>query len=189
MPPLGRDFFARPASQVAPELLGCVVRQGNVAVRITEVEAYSQEDPASHSFNGPTPARHTMFGPPGHLYVYFTYGMHHCGNLTCDKEGRGAGVLLRAGEVLSGTPEVRERRGLTVHTRDLARGPARLAQAMGWDRSNDGQDMVDAVFPGGTSMEIESGPRVGVAKAADVPWRFFIKGDRFVSPYRKHPRA
>lgn len=189
MAALGRDFFARPAPQVAPELLGCVVRQGDVAVRICEVEAYSQEDPASHSFNGPTPSRHTMFGPPGHLYVYFTYGMHHCGNLTCDEEGRGAGVLLRAGEVISGDDSAQKRRGPTVRPRDYARGPARLAQAMGWDRSHDGQDMVGSVFDRDRSITIESGPRVGVSKAADIPWRFFIAGDPYVSPYRRHRRA
>lgn len=189
MTALGRDFFARAAPKVAVDLLGCVVWQGEVAVRICEVEAYSQEDPASHSFNGPTPARRTMFGPPGHLYVYFTYGMHHCGNLTCDAEGTGAGVLLRAGEVISGEEVARQRRGSAVADRDLARGPARLAQAMGWDRSCDGRDMASAVFPRPGSVTFERGPRVGVSKAADTPWRFSIVGDRFVSPYRRHPRA
>ncbi|WP_246498053.1 DNA-3-methyladenine glycosylase [Natronoglycomyces albus] len=186
---LPREFFRAPASQVAPRLLGCVVRSGPVAVRITEVEAYDQSDPASHSFKGPTRARRTMFGPPGHLYVYFTYGMHFCGNLTCEDEGRGAGVLLRSGEVVDGLDVAWKRRGNAVPFRNLARGPARLAQAMGWTREDDGSDYLDSVTAGDPIEGISVGPRVGVANAADTPWRFWITDDRFVSAYRRHSSA
>jgi DNA-3-methyladenine glycosylase len=187
--PLDRAFFARDSVEVAPELLGCMVTANGVTVRITEVEAYRQDDPASHSFRGPTARTAVMFGPAGHLYVYFTYGMHYCANLVCGDEGFGAGVLLRAGEVVDGVAAARERRGGRMPDRDLARGPARLAQAMGWDRSDDGTDMVGAVLAGGDALPVLAGPRTGIAKAADTAWRFWIADDRFVSPYKRHPKA
>ncbi|GAB3222215.1 DNA-3-methyladenine glycosylase [Glycomyces halotolerans] len=186
---LDRSFFARDPVRVAPELLGCLVTANGVTVRITEVEAYREDDPASHSFRGRTARTAVMFGPPGHLYVYFTYGMHYCGNLTCGSEGRGAGVLLRAGEIVDGVEAARERRGRRVTFRDLARGPARLAQAMGWDRDDNGADMVGSVAAGDRELAVQVGPRTGISKAAEVPWRFWIAGDSFVSPYKRHPRA
>nr|WP_232822584.1 DNA-3-methyladenine glycosylase [Glycomyces dulcitolivorans] len=173
---------------MAPELLGCIVTANGVSVRLTEVEAYREDDPASHSFRGPTKRTAVMFGPAGFLYVYFTYGMHFCANLVCGDDGTGAAVLLRAGEVVEGEALARGRRGEAVKDRDLARGPARLAQAMGWDRSDDGRDMIGAVSKSGTAASV-AGPRTGITKAADTPWRFAIPGDRFVSPYKRHPKA
>ncbi|GAA1667696.1 DNA-3-methyladenine glycosylase [Glycomyces endophyticus] len=185
---LDRAFFARDSVVVAPELLGCIVTANGVSVRLTEVEAYREDDPASHSFRGPTPRTAVMFGPAGFLYVYFTYGMHFCANLVCGEDGTGAAVLLRAGEVVEGEALARGRRGEAVKDRDLARGPARLAQAMGWDRSDDGRDMVGAVRTGAPAAPV-AGPRTGITKAADTAWRFWIPGDRFVSPYKRHPKA
>ncbi|MFB9662090.1 DNA-3-methyladenine glycosylase [Glycomyces mayteni] len=186
--PLDRSFFARDSVVVAPELLGCTVTANGVSVRLTEVEAYREDDPASHSFRGPTARTRVMFGPAGFLYVYFTYGMHFCANLVCGADGAGAAVLLRAGEVVEGAPLAQGRRGENVAERDLARGPARLAQAMGWDRGDDGRDMVGAVSPGAAAAVL-AGPRTGITKAADAPWRFWIAGDRYVSPYKRHPKA
>lgn len=184
-----RSFFERDSVKVAPELLGLLVTANGVTVRLTEVEAYRQDDPASHSFRGRTARTASMFGPAGHLYVYFTYGMHYCANLTCGPEGFGSAVLLRAGEVVDGVEAARARRGERVVFRDLARGPARLAQALGWDRGDDGVDMVGSVRAGGTGFSVAAGPRTGITKAAEVPWRFWIDGDVFVSPYRRHPKA
>ncbi len=184
-----RSFFDRDPLAVAPELLGALVTANGVTVRLTEVEAYRQDDPASHSFRGRTARTASMFGPAGHLYVYFTYGMHYCANLTCGPEGFGAAVLLRAGEVVDGVDAARSRRGERVAFRDLARGPARLAQAMGWDRGDDGADMAGAVRLGRSDAAVASGPRTGITKAAEMPWRFWIEGDAFVSPYKRHPKA
>lgn len=186
---LDRSFFARDSVRVAPELLGCMVTANGVTVRLTEVEAYREDDPASHSFRGKTNRTAVMFGPAGFLYVYFTYGMHYCANLVCGPDGSGAAVLLRAGEVVDGLEAARERRGERVTDRDLARGPARLAQAMGWDREDDGRDMIGSVRRGGGSAAVLAGPRTGITKAADTAWRFWIPGDRFVSAYKRHPKA
>ncbi|MEV3934648.1 DNA-3-methyladenine glycosylase [Glycomyces sp. NPDC049804] len=186
---LERAFFARDSVKVAPELLGCLVAANGVTVRLTEVEAYREDDPASHSFRGETKRTAVMFGPPGFLYVYFTYGMHFCANLVCGPDGSGAAVLLRAGEVVAGVETARGRRGAKVPDRDLARGPARLAQAMGWGREDDGRDMVGAVLQGTGAAAVAAGPRTGITKAADTDWRFWIPGDRFVSPYKRHPKA
>jgi DNA-3-methyladenine glycosylase len=202
---LPRQFFARPAVEVAPDLLGCVIShstaQGLVAVRLVEVEAYAGEaDPASHAFRGRTARNAVMFGPPGHAYVYFTYGMHFCVNLVCQRPGEPEAVLLRAGQVIDGVPLAAARRaggrppGPTLRENDLARGPARLCEALGIDRSHDGADVADPasplrVFAGPAPVsgtEISSGPRVGVSRAADVAWRFWITGDPAVSVYRAY---
>ncbi|MDF5751961.1 DNA-3-methyladenine glycosylase [Spongiactinospora sp. TRM90649] len=193
MEPLGRDFFDRPSDVVAPELLGKVVVHGSVALRLTEVEAYGLpgEDSASHTYRGMTPRNAVMFGPPGHLYVYFTYGMHFCANLVCRPEGEGSAVLLRAGEIVEGAERARARRGPAVRDRDLARGPARLATALGFRREENG---IDACGAGpltvhtddGAPPVVLSGPRTGISSAADTPWRFWIEGDPTVSPYRAH---
>ncbi len=151
---LPRDFFARPSQQVAPDLLGCVLESGLpdglVAVALTEVEAYAgHADPASHAYRGPTRRNAVMFGEPGHAYVYFTYGMHFCVNLVCLPEGTASAVLLRAGAVVTGVDLARRRRAATRSAgtgpadRDLARGPARLCQALGIDRALDGADACD----------------------------------------------
>ncbi|WP_433238876.1 DNA-3-methyladenine glycosylase [Streptosporangium sp. CA-135522] len=196
--PLTREFFDRPGHEVAPDLLGRVIAHGPVSVRLTEVEAYGEpgQDPASHTYRGRTPRNAVMFGPPGHLYVYFTYGMHFCANIVCLPEGVGSGVLLRAGEVVSGEEVALARRtagaSRTVSTRDLARGPARLAVALNFTREHDGLDVCP---PGPISLlegdppkaeSIRSGPRTGVSSARETPWRFWIDADPTVSPYRPH---
>jgi DNA-3-methyladenine glycosylase len=209
---LPRDFFARPSVEVAPDLLGCVLEhataEGLVAVTITEVEAYAgASDPASHAYRGQTARNAVMFGPPGHAYVYFTYGMHFCVNLVCLGEAGPAGqkgasaVLLRAGAVVAGEDLARARRtrgtaprgSAVVTARDLARGPARLCQALAIDRTLDGADACVASSPlrvrtgAGTpprSAKIVTGPRVGVSSAADIPWRYWLEGDPTVSVYR-----
>ena len=216
--PISRDFFARHAVEVAPDLLGCVLEHqttdGLVAVELTEVEAYEgQSDPASHAYRGKTPRNAVMFGPPGHAYVYFTYGMHFCVNMVClGEEGSASAVLLRAGAVIAGEDLARARRtrgAASVASRDLARGPARLCQALDIDRSLDGADVCTAdsplrvcagagnparsgnlLAPGddppGTPRRIATGPRVGVSSAAEIPWRFWYEGEPTVSAYRPH---
>jgi len=190
-----RSFFDRPVLDVAPELLGAVLVHRDVAVRLTEVEAYDgANDPASHAFRGQTPRNAVMFGEPGHAYVYFTYGMHFCVNLVCGEAGRASAVLLRAGEVVDGVQSARVRRPAGPD-RDLARGPARLTKAMGIDRALDGADVCDRRSPlrvmraaAVPAEQLRSGPRVGVNAAADRPWRWWIDGDPTVSVYRAHVR-
>jgi DNA-3-methyladenine glycosylase len=250
----GRDFFGRPADQVAPGLLGWVLEHetsdGLVAVELTEVEAYlGQADPASHSYRGPTGRNAVMFGPPGYAYVYFTYGMHFCVNVVCQPPGTATAVLLRAGRIVAGETLARRRRaarragaaarpaaavgtdavspdGSSAATgetqpgetqpgeteagvralpfRDLARGPARLCQALEITRSQNGADLFDpasplrlrppdlpsaSAVPSATALaSVSSGPRVGVSAAAEVPWRFWVSGDPTVSVYRPSPR-
>ena len=195
--PLPPDFFLRPVLEVAPDLLGRVLRHdspaGPVSVRLTEVEAYAGElDPGSHAFRGRTPRNAVMFGPPGRVYVYFTYGMHWCMNLVCGPEGEASAVLLRAGEVVEGHDLAASRRTTARHPRELARGPARLTTALGIDGSHDGADATDAsscltVSPGPTvdAAEVRTGPRVGVAgDGAGHPWRFWLADEPSVSAYR-----
>ena len=193
---LDREFFDRPVEEVAPALLGRVLSritpEGEVALRLTEVEAYAGPlDPASHAFRGRTARNAVMFGPPGHAYVYFTYGMHFCVNLVCGFEGLSSGVLLRAGALTTGLALASERRPRSS-ARDLARGPARLCQALAIDRELDGADVCSdgplrilTGSPPGPS-EVRQGPRTGVSTAKDTPWRFWIDGDPSVSPYRAH---
>ena len=237
---LPRDFFDRPSTEVAPDLLGCVLWHaspaGLVAARLVEVEAYRGAiDPASHAFRGRTARNAVMFGPPGHAYVYFSYGMHYCVNLVCQPAGCGEAVLIRAGAVVAGAELARRRRfgppdaagsaggistaaataddtsravassgpaaraGSRVRSRDvdLARGPGRLCQALGIDRSLDGADVCGLEGPLGISPSasagssvaaaadtIVTGPRVGISRAADLPWRYWLAGDGHVSVYR-----
>ena len=185
---LDRSFFDRPVLEVAPDLLGVVLRHDGVAVRLTEVEAYDgANDPGSHAYRGRTPRNGTMFGPPGHLYVYFSYGIHWCANVVCGPEGTASAVLLRAGEVVEGGRLAQRRRGQRVAERDLARGPARLTQALGLDRAHDGTDLFDGAIRltrGDRPQTTRTGPRVGLREAADRPWRFWVEGDRHVSDYR-----
>jgi len=205
---LPRQTFASGAVEVAPGLLGCVIEhdtpEGLVAVALTEVEAYNGEaDPASHAFRGRTARNAVMFGPPGHAYVYFTYGMHFCVNLVCLPEGTASAVLLRAGRVVEGEGLARARRTAPgPGGRDLARGPARLCQALGIAREQNGADVCAPASPlrirwpapagaGAWPAElagaaISSGPRVGVSAAGDRPWRFWITGDPTVSAYRPY---
>jgi DNA-3-methyladenine glycosylase len=182
-----RDLLAGPVLDVAPRLLNAVVRHGEVAVRLTEVEAYDGAgDPGSHAFRGRTRRNATMFGPPGHLYCYFTYGMHVCSNVVCGPEGTSSAVLLRAGEVVEGIAEARSRRPRSTD-RDLARGPARLCNALGIGLELDGNDL--ALGPvtlelGEPATHVRTGPRVGLRGAPERPWRFWIAGEPSVSVYR-----
>ena len=183
---LPRRSFARPATEVAPELLGHVLARrlpdgAVLRARIVETEAYEQDDPASHAYRGRTPRVRVMFGPPGHLYVYFTYGMHHCMNVVTGPNGTGSAVLLRAAEPLEGMDRMSIRRS-TGRVRDLCRGPARLAQALDVGRSLDGADLVRGSEiwiergAGATAVNIRHGPRVGIRVGTDLPWRFWIEG-------------
>lgn len=191
---LGRDFFDRGVLDVAPDLLGCRLVHGGVTVRLTEVEAYDgPDDPASHAFRGRTARNAVMFGAPGHVYVYFTYGMHWCVNLVCGPHGRASAVLLRAGEVLDGLEVARDRRPTARRDRDLARGPACLAQALGLTGEQNGLDACGpgplAVYgPAPGAAEVVTGPRVGVRTGAARPWRFWLAGEPTVSVYRANPR-
>jgi DNA-3-methyladenine glycosylase len=190
---LPREFYDRPVLEVARDLLGAVVGHDGVAVRLSEVEAYDGEtDPASHAFRGQTPRNAVMYGPPGHAYVYFTYGMHFCMNLVCGPPGQPSAVLLRAGEVVEGL-DVAMRRRPGVPVRDLARGPARLTLTLAVDRGLGGADVTDTVGPlrvvSGTPVPdamVARGPRVGVSAGAETPWRLWIDGDPTVSLYRPY---
>lgn len=229
---LPRAFFARPATDVAPELLGCVISNqtsaGLVAAVIVEVEAYAgPADPASHAYRGKTARNAVMFGEPGHAYVYFTYGMHFCVNLVCQPAGAAAAVLIRAGYVVAGIELATSRRavkrrdadsgaaaqraaddgvaerraarkGAASGLRDLARGPARLCQALGIDRARNGADACDPASPllvtrlagdpdlGSGRGAIVAGPRIGVSQGGETPWRFWVADNNFVSNYRPH---
>ena len=161
-------------------------------IRLTEVEAYAgSADPASHAYRGRTPRNRVMFGPAGHLYVYFVYGMHWCCNVVCGPDGTASAVLLRAGVVLSGAELARSRRPAARSSSELARGPARLATALGLDAGANGVDLCDPgssvrLIPGVAVPDaaVRRGPRVGVAAAADLPWRLWVADDPTVSTYR-----
>lgn len=180
-------MLAGPVLEVAPRLLNAVLRHGEVAVRLTEVEAYDgANDPGSHAFRGPTRRNAVMFGPPGHLYCYFTYGMHVCCNVVCGPEGTASAVLVRAGEVVEGLDLARERRPRAAD-RDLARGPARLCTALGIELGHDGTDLVAGPVTltlGKQPTEVSTGPRVGLRDAPERPWRFWASSDPTVSAYR-----
>ena len=177
---LPRKFYDRHPTLVAPELLNKVlVRDDGRALRIVEVEAYAgHEDPAAHSFRGQTPRNATMFGPPGHLYVYFTYGMHWGSNAVC---GNGMGVLLRAGEPIQGLQAMLQARPAAKRDRDVASGPGKLSQAMGITRELDGADLVTGgrgvrIVDDGTPPPTDPvvSPRIGISKAMDFPWRWHV---------------
>ena len=193
---LERSFFARPALAVAPDLLGCRLSHGGVTVRLTEVEAYTGEgvDPGSHAFRGRTPRTEVMFGTAGHLYVYFSYGMHWCANVVTGHEGEANAVLLRAGEVVAGH-ELAGARRAGVRPRDWARGPARLTSTLAIDRAHDGADVCGdgavrfdpPVEPVDVSR-VRTGPRVGVngpgGDGTAYPYRFWLDDEPTVSAYR-----
>ena len=197
---VGREWFARDSVELAPLLLGAVLAydsdEGRVAVRLSEVEAYRGvgEDPGSHAFRGKTRRNAVMFGEAAHLYAYFTYGMHTCLNVVAGRSGESAGVLLRGGTVVEGLELARARRP-GASDRDLARGPARLAVAMGVPLSAGGSDLLAPPF----ALEVPTepiaaaqGPRTGISGAgggAAFPWRFWIPGEPGVSPYRRHARS
>jgi DNA-3-methyladenine glycosylase len=182
-----RDLLTGPVLEVAPRLLGAILRHGDVAVRLTEVEAYDgPDDPGSHAYRGRTDRNAVMFGPPGRLYVYFTYGMHFCCNVVCGPEDTPSAVLLRAGEVVEGLDAARSRRPRSSD-RDLARGPARLCQALGIGREQNGADLTAGpltLTAGEAVGAVSTGPRVGLRGAPDRPWRFWLTGEPSVSAYR-----
>jgi DNA-3-methyladenine glycosylase len=184
---------------LAPQLLGSVISHeradGTVAVRLVEVEAYDGEsDAGSHAYRGKTARNAVMFGDAGLAYVYFTYGMHWCMNLVCGPPGRAAAILLRAGAVVEGADLARLRRGERAGERDLARGPARLCQALGVDGSCNGVDLLAdgplrlLAAPAAPTSQVRTGPRVGVSAGATRPWRFWLDGEPTVSAYRAHTR-
>ena len=182
----GIDFTADSAT-VASRLIGALLLVDGVGGRIVETEAYDRKDPASHSHAGPTARNSSMFGPPGHAYVYRSYGLHWCLNLVCREAGHGAGVLIRALEPLQGLEVMRERRGMS-DDRLLCAGPGRVGQALGITRAHDGLPLDSppfCVLPPRGQVPVVCGPRIGISRAMDVPWRFGWRGSRFLSrPFR-----
>jgi DNA-3-methyladenine glycosylase len=186
---LKRAFYRRSPLEVAPDLLGKVLiaadgRRG----RIVEVEAYGgADDPASHAYRGRTPRNNTMWGPPGHLYLYFTYGMHWCANATCGPEGVAGAVLLRAVEPLDGLEVMRRARWTTHRHLDLCRGPGRLCQALGWDGALDGADLTTGAGPAAITEDGRAAPpqvatpRIGLRVATQRPWRWVVAGSHWAS--------
>ena len=194
MTSLPRAFFARPAPPVAADLLGKLLlrpAEGLVA-RIVETEAYRQDDPACHAYRGRTPRNEPLYGPPGHAYVYLSYGMHWCLNVATGEDGVAEGCLLRAAEPLEGLDRMRARRG-RAPDRDLLRGPGRLGQAFGLEPAHSGQDVCGGAVLGfgddGYRPPVASGPRVGVSVGAETPWRYWEPGSRWVSAYKRSPNA
>jgi DNA-3-methyladenine glycosylase len=189
---LARGFFARSVHEVAPELIGATFLVDGIGGPIVEVEAYHHTDPAAHSFGGPTARNAVMFGPPGYVYVYRSYGIHWCVNFVCEAEDSASAVLIRALMPTKGLPTMRRRRGLEDE-RLLCAGPGRLCEALAITRANNGMALDRAPFAlfGRTSpVEIAAGPRVGISKAADLPWRYGWAGSRFLSrPFRVETKS
>jgi len=180
---LTREFFARPVHEVAPELIGATLLVDGVGGRIVEVEAYDQDDPASHGFRGRTARTASMFGPPGHAYVYRSYGIHWCINLVCAEEGRAEAALIRALEPTHGLEAMRERRGLEA-ARALCSGPGKLCQALGITRALDGLPLDESPFEllaREAEPALAVGPRIGITRAAEQPWRYGLAGSPFLS--------
>ncbi len=180
-----RDFFARSVHEVAPELVGATLLVARVGGVIVEVEAYDDEDPASHGYSGRTARNAAMFGPPGHAYVYRSYGMHWCLNLVCEEEGVASAVLLRALEPTHGLERMRERRGL-ADPRLLCSGPGRLCEALGVTGAHDGLPLDASPFElyapdTEAEVRIAAGPRVGISRAAELPWRYGLAGSPYLS--------
>ncbi|WP_373888510.1 DNA-3-methyladenine glycosylase [Massilia genomosp. 1] len=186
-PQLAGIDFGAPSPEVARRLVGVKLLVDGVGGRIVETEAYDRDDPASHSFSGPSERNLAMFGPPGHAYVYRSYGIHWCLNFVCREEGHGAGVLIRAIEPLEGIALMRERRGVD-DLRLLCSGPGKLCQALGVTRFHNALALDAppfALLAPATPAVLVAGPRIGISKAMDLPWRFGLAGSRFVSrPFR-----
>ena len=184
---LRRSFFARSVQQVASELIGTSLVVNGVGGRIVEVEAYHHTDPAAHSYGGPTSRNAVMFGPPGFAYVYRSYGIHWCLNFVCEEEGSASAVLIRALEPTAGIPTMRRRRGLKDE-RMLCSGPGKLGQALAISHKQNGLPLDKPPFElraRADEPEVVTGPRIGITKAADVPWRYGLKGSPFLSrPFR-----
>jgi DNA-3-methyladenine glycosylase len=185
--PLRRPFFARDVHAVARDLIGATLRFKGAGGRIVEVEAYHHTDPAAHSYNGKTPRNAVMFGPPGYAYVYRSYGIHWCVNFVCEEEGSASAVLIRAIEPTEGLAAMRRRRGLKDE-RLLCSGPGRVCEALGITGTHNGLPLDKQPFelmPHTDDVAIATGPRIGITKAAELPWRYGLKGSRFLSkPFR-----
>ena len=183
MPKLRRDFFARSVHEVAPDLIGVTFLVDGVGGTIVEVEAYDQEDPASHGFRGRTARNAAMFGEPGHAYVYRSYGIHWCLNFVCDEPGRAEAVLIRALEPTHGLDTMRDRRGVDA-VANLCSGPGKLCQALGITHDQDGASLDRAPFELRSRAEtprIVTGPRIGITRATELSWRYGLEGSPFLS--------
>jgi DNA-3-methyladenine glycosylase len=181
--PLKRAFFARSVHEVAPDLIGATLLFNGAGGLIVEVEAYHHTEPAAHSFNGPTPRNRIMFGPPGFSYVYRSYGIHWCVNFVCEKVGEASAVLIRALQPTHGLAAMRRRRGLEEE-RSLCSGPGKLCQALGITIKHSELPLDAPPFALHArvgKVEVATGVRIGITKAADLPWRYGLKGSRFVS--------
>jgi DNA-3-methyladenine glycosylase len=181
--PLKRSFFARSVHEVAPDLIGATLLFNGVGGVIVELEAYHHTEPAAHSYNGPTPRNQVMFGPPGFVYVYRSYGIHWCVNFVCEQEGSAAAVLIRALEPTHGLATMRRRRGLT-DARALCSGPGKLTEALGITRDHNGCALDAppfALYARKGNVDVVSDIRIGLTKAVDLPWRYGLKGSKFVS--------
>jgi DNA-3-methyladenine glycosylase len=189
---LARGFFARSVHEVAPELIGATFLVDGIGGPIVEVEAYHHTDPAAHSFAGPTARNAVMFGPPGYVYVYRSYGVHWCVNFVCEAEHSASAVLIRALMPTKGLPTMRRRRGL-ADERLLCAGPGRLCEALAITRAYNGMALDRApfaLFARTSPVEIAAGPRVGISKATDLPWRYGLAGSRFLSkPFRVETKS
>ncbi len=180
---VGREFFARSVHEVAPELIGVTLLVDGVGGTVVEVEAYDQEDPASHGFRGPTPRNAAMFGAAGHAYVYRSYGIHWCLNVVCDEPSRAEAVLIRALEPTAGLAAMRARRGVEA-ARALCSGPGKLCQALGVSRELDGLPLDAPPFEllaRAAVPDVVTGPRIGITRNAEVPWRYGLAGSPFLS--------
>jgi DNA-3-methyladenine glycosylase len=184
---LSRAFFSRSVHEVAPDLIGAMLLVDGVGGRVVEVEAYDHTDPAAHSFRGPTERNAVMFGPPGYAYVYRSYGIHWCLNFVCEPKGSASAVLIRAIEPTAGLPAMRRRRGV-ADERLLCSGPGRVCEALGITRAFNGLALDEppfALLARAGEVDVVAGPRIGITKAIDKPWRYGLKGSRFLSkPFR-----
>jgi len=181
--PLKRAFFGRSVHEVAPDLIGATMLVNGVGGIIVEVEAYHHTDPAAHSYNGPTPRNRVMFGPPGFTYVYRSYGIHWCVNFVCEKEGSASAVLIRALEPTHGLAAMRRRRALDDE-RALCSGPGKLTDALGITHAHNGLPLDAppiALYARKGKVDVVSGIRIGLTKAVELPWRYGLKGSRFLS--------
>jgi DNA-3-methyladenine glycosylase len=181
--PLKRAFFGRSVQEVAPDLIGTRLLVNGVGGIIVEVEAYHHTEPAAHSYRGPTPRNQVMFGPPGFAYVYRSYGIHWCVNFVCEKEGSASAVLIRALQPTHGIPAMRRRRGLHDE-RALCSGPGKLTEALGITIAHNGLALDAppfALYARTEKREIVAGVRIGLTKAVELPWRYGLKGSKFLS--------